>query len=136
LKSLRGRLQADKDSHQDEIVGIQENYNKKIKSLMNENKIECETLKEKISELEEDLVRSREKLIVNETKTTAKSADNMWNESQIDLTEEANEENFEQQLKKKNEEIVQLQYQVINQIPLLVPRKRSFSNRGLPVFSI
>jgi hypothetical protein len=123
LKSLRGRLQADKDSHQDEIVGIQENYNKKIKSLMNENKIECETLKEKISELEEDLVRSREKLIVNETKTTAKSADNMWNESQIDLTEEADEENFEQQLKKKNEEIVQLQYQVINQIPLLVPRK-------------
>jgi hypothetical protein len=110
---LRGRLQADKDSHQDEIVGIQENYNKKIKSLKNENKIECETLKEKISELEENLMRSKEKLIINETKTTIKSADDMWNESQIDLTE-ANEEHFDQQLKKKNEEIVQLQYQVIN----------------------
>jgi len=107
FKSLRGRLQADKDNHQDEIVGIQENYNSKIKTLINENKIECETLKERISELEDKLFKSKEI-------TKPKNDDDMWglNENEPNLTE-VNVGNFEQELKMKNEEIVQLQYQVI-----------------------
>ena len=98
-------MQTDKDKHQDEIISMQENYNKKIKA----HKIEIDSLKQKIIELEEEQLSSRREALVH----TSAKPDEGW-DIQIETDNEKTQlnEKLEHDLKLKNEDIIQLQNQV------------------------
>ena len=99
-------MQADKDRHQDEIIGIQESYDFKMKAL----KSEIDTLNAKCDSLQDELnAKSEEVLPV----AASKPADDGWclNDSDIQLDTKAKDD-FDGVLCAKNEEILQLQNQV------------------------
>jgi predicted nucleic acid-binding Zn-ribbon protein len=83
LKTLKNRLEQDKDKHQAEIVAIQESYKDKLKQQTSEYEEEINALKSKLSQLEAELdqvkvEKENYKLMSSSTVTTSNKSDDGW----------------------------------------------------------
>ena len=62
LKALNQRVQAEKDRHQQEIIALQDNYQGRVSSQVEEYKNEVEELKQKIELMNGELTRKSEEI--------------------------------------------------------------------------